>query len=87
MTGFFGQVWFFENTLCAVDVGQIKGRAGMAGIENGSQANAGLKRRDQNSVHLVVNNVTGLSEINRVNDFIVAILFISVKVLGLSTMT
>lgn len=59
----------------------------MARIENGSQANTGLKGSDQAEVYLVVDNVSGLPMINGVDDFIVAIIFIAVEVLGLATVS
>jgi hypothetical protein len=37
-------------------------------------------------VHLVVDNVTDLSEIDRVDDFIIPILFIAIKIFGLTSM-
>lgn len=35
LAGFFGEVGFFENALGGVDVGQVEGRPGMAGVEDG----------------------------------------------------
>lgn len=36
-------------------------------------------------MHLVVNNVTCLAEINRVDDFVVAVFFVTVEILSLAT--
>lgn len=38
-------------------------------------------------MHLVVNNVTCLAEINRVDDFVVAVFFVTVEILSLATVT
>jgi hypothetical protein len=38
-------------------------------------------------VHLVVGNVAGLSEVNGVNDLVVAVVFVAIEILCLSTMT
>jgi hypothetical protein len=38
-------------------------------------------------VHLVIGDVSSLSEVNGVDDLIVAIFFIAIQILGLSTMT
>jgi len=38
-------------------------------------------------VHLIIDNVTNLSEVNRVDDFIIPIFLIAVKILGLASMT
>jgi len=38
-------------------------------------------------VHLVIHNVACCSEVDGINDFIVSIFFIAVKILGLPTVT
>lgn len=43
LTSFFGEVRFFEDALGGVDVGKVEGRAGVAGVEDGGQADAGLQ--------------------------------------------
>lgn len=40
----------------------------------------------QNPVHLVVDNVTSGPEVNRVDNLVVPVLLVTVKVFGLSTM-
>jgi hypothetical protein len=37
-------------------------------------------------MHLVIDNVTDLSEIDRVDDFIIPILFVAIKIFGLTSM-
>jgi hypothetical protein len=87
LAGFLGQVGLLEDALCRVDVGKIEGGTGVARVEDGCQADTGLKGTNHDAVHLVVGNVARLSEIDRVNDFIVTIVFVAVKILCLSTMT
>lgn len=58
----------------------------MARVKDGRQSHARAQRTDQDPMHLVVDNVAGPLEIDRVNHFIVAIVFVSVQVFGLSTM-
>lgn len=38
-------------------------------------------------MHLVVNNVTCLAEVDRVDDFVVAVFFIAIEIFSLTTMT
>lgn len=38
-------------------------------------------------MHLIVSNVTGVAEVNRVDDFVVAVGLITVQVLGLTAMS
>lgn len=38
-------------------------------------------------MHFVVDNVAGLAEINRINDFIVSIILITIEILRLATVT
>lgn len=52
----------------------------MARVENGSQANASAEWTDHDSVHLVVDNMTGLAEIDRIYDLVIAILFVPVEI-------
>lgn len=50
----------------------------MARIENGSQPHAGNKRLDHDAVHLIVGDVAVLSEIDGINDLVVAVGLIAV---------
>lgn len=52
----------------------------MAGIENGRKPYAWLQRVDHDAVHFIINDVTSLSEIHRVDDFVVAIILVAVFV-------
>ena len=80
LASFFGEVGFFENALCGVDVREIEGRARVAGVEDGGQAHTRLKALDHDSVHLIVDDVTDSSEVDRVDDFVIAVLFIAVQI-------
>lgn len=86
LSGFLGEVGFLEYTLGRVNVGQIQSRTRVARVKNGSQSNTGLQRHDHDPVHLVVNNVPDLSEVYRVDDLIVAVLFIAIQIGRLTTM-
>jgi len=55
----------------------------VARVEDGRQTNAGLKRFDNVVMDLVVDNVAVLLEVDRVDDFVVAIFLIAVGILGL----
>ena len=39
--GFFGQVGFLQNTLCGVDIGEVEGSSGMAGVEDRGKTDTG----------------------------------------------
>jgi len=41
----------------------------------------------QYPVHLIVNNVACRSEVDGIDDFVMSILFIAIKILGLPTVT
>lgn len=76
--GFFGQVGLFENALGAVDVGQVEGGAGVAGIEDAGEADARSKGADHDLVHLVVDDVADGAEVDGVDYFVVAVFFVAV---------
>lgn len=57
----------------------------MAGVENGRKADTRLKRLDDHGVDVIVDNVAFRGVVDGVDDFIVAVLFIAVEVLGLTT--
>lgn len=87
LTGLFGEVGFLEDALGGVDVWEIEGGAGMAGVEDGGQADTRLERPDEDAVHLVVDNVAGHAEIDGVDDLVIAIFFIAVEIFGLTAVT
>ena len=84
LASLLGQVGLLENTLCRVDIRQVKRGAGVAGIENGSEPYATDKRLDHDAVHLVVGDVAVLTEIDGVNNFVVAVGLIAIEVLCLT---
>jgi len=65
--GFFGEVGLFEDALRAVDVGQVEGGAGVAGVEDAGEADAGGEGLDEDAVHFVVDNVPDLAEVEGVD--------------------
>lgn len=87
LPGFFGQVGLLEHALRRVNVGQVESGARVARVEDGREAHAGLQRRHHDAVHLVVDNVSSLAKVDGVNDFVVAVLFVAVQILGLSTVS
>ena len=87
LSSFFGQVGFLEHALRAVDVGQVECGAGMARVEDGCEAHTGLEGLHQDAVHFVVDYVAYLAEIDRVDDFVVAVIFVAVEIFGLATMS
>lgn len=38
-------------------------------------------------MHFVVNYVAGISKVDRIDDFVVTVFFISIQIFGLATMT
>lgn len=56
----------------------------MARVEDGGQANTGSERLDDVKVDFVVDDVSCLLEVHRVDDFVVAVFFVAVDVFGLS---
>lgn len=84
LTSFLGQVGLLEHTLGGVEVRQVKGGAGMTRIEDGGESHTGLEGCDHDTVHLVVDNVTGRAEIHWIDDLVVAIIFVAVEILGLT---
>lgn len=87
LAGFLGQVRLLEHTLGRVDVWEVEGGTGVAGIENGGQSDSGLERRNHDTVHLVINNVASSAEVHWVNYFIVAVVLVTVKVLCLTAVS
>jgi hypothetical protein len=87
LTSLLGEVGLLENTLCGIYVRQIQSGARVARVEYSCQSYTSLKWPDHNSMHLIVGNVTDLAEIYRVDDFIVAIRFITIQILCLSAVT
>ena len=75
-----GKIWFLENTLSRVDVWQVECGAGVAGVEDGGQAHTWLEGLYHDAVHLIVNDVACYSEVDGVDDFVVAVVFVAVKI-------
>lgn len=79
-----GQVGLLEDALCGVDVGQVEGGAGVTGVEDGCEADAGLEGLDHDAVHFVVGDVAALAKVDGVDDLVVAVGLVAVEVLGLA---
>lgn len=84
---FFGQVGLLQNTLGRVDVWQIHDRSAVARVKDSCKAHASLKRLDDAEVDLVVDDVSCLLMVDWVDDFVGAIVFIAVNVLGLTAVS
>lgn len=59
----------------------------MAGVEDCGQSYTGLQWLDHDSVHLVIDNMSDLAEINWVDDLVISVFFISIKILSLTAVT
>ena len=81
---FFGEIGLFEDALGGVDVGEVEGGAGVAGVEDCGQADAGGEGHYEDAVHFVVDDVAGLAEVDWVDDFVVTVVFVAVEVFGLT---
>lgn len=57
----------------------------MTGVEDGSETNTRLKRPDDHGVDVIIDNVSLGSMVDGVDDFIVTVVFVTIKVLGLTT--
>lgn len=87
LAGFLGEVGLLEDALGGVDVGEVEGGAGVAGVEDGGEADAGLEGGHHDAVHFVVDDVTDLAEVDGVDDLVVAVGFVAVEVFGLASVT
>jgi len=81
---FLGQVGLLDDARGRVDVGQVERGARVARVEDGGQAHARLQRLYHDTVHLVVDNVPCCPEVDGIDDFIVAVVLVTVEVLGLA---
>lgn len=57
----------------------------MARVEDTGKAYTWLKRGDHDGVHLIINNVSDLSEIDRVDDFIVTVVLVAIQIFRLTS--
>lgn len=72
------QVGLLEDALGRVNVWQVECGTGVARIEDGCKAYARLQWAHQDSMHLVVGDVSDLAEIDRVDDLVVAVILIAI---------
>lgn len=59
----------------------------MARVEDGRQTDTLLERLDHVVVNLIVNDVAVVLKVDRVDNFVVAIVFVAVLVFGLSAVS
>lgn len=86
LASLLGQIGLLEDALGRVYIGQVEGGSRVTGIEYGRQPHATSQRLDHDSVHLVIGDMTVLSEVDGVNDLVVAVGLVAVEVFCLSTM-
>ena len=87
LAGFLEQVGLLEHTLGAVDVRQVERGPRVAGVENGGEAHAGEEGFNHDEVHFVIDNVAGGAEVDGVDYFVVAVIFVAIEVRGLAAVT
>ena len=58
----------------------------MAGIKDSGQAHAGLKALHHDPVHFVIHDVADHTKVDGINDFIIAVFFVTVKIGCLAAM-
>ena len=85
LAGLLGEIGLLEDALGGVDVGKIEGGTRMARVEDGCETHAARQGSHHDAVHLVVGNVSDLSEIDRVDDLVETVFFVAIEVLGLAT--
>lgn len=85
LTSLLGKVRLLDHALGAVDVGQIKNGAGVAAVEDAGQAHTRLERLHDSKVNLIVDDVAGGLEVNRVDNLIKAVFLITVGIFSLPT--
>jgi hypothetical protein len=56
----------------------------VAGVEDRSEPHAGFQWLDHDPVHLVVDNMSDIAEIDRVDDLVVPVLLVAIEILGLA---
>jgi hypothetical protein len=83
---FLGKVWLLENAKSRVDVRQVERSTRMTGVEDGCKPDACLQRPYHDPVHLVVGDVTSVSEVYGVDDFIITVRLVAIQVFGLTSM-
>lgn len=86
LSSFLGQVRLLENTLGRVNVRQIEGGTRMARVKDGCQTHTGLQRSNHDTMHLIISDVACLPEVDGIDNLVIAIVLIAIKILGLSTM-
>jgi hypothetical protein len=84
---FLGEVGLLEDTLGRVDIWEVESGPRVAGVEYGRESYTSRQGRNHDSVHLVVRDVPILPKIHGVDDLVVTIRLVSVKVFCLSTVT
>lgn len=84
LAGLLGEVRLLEGALGRVHIGKVENGARVARVEDARQAHTGLERCHTYRVDLVVDNVACLLEVDRVDDLIVAVVFVAVRVLCLT---
>jgi hypothetical protein len=87
LPSFFGQIGLLEHTLRAVEVREIERRATVAGVEDRSESDPWLERGYHDSVHFIVDNMACGAEVDGVDDFVVAVVFIAIQIFRLSSMS
>lgn len=56
----------------------------MAGVEDGGETDTGREAADHDVVHFVVDNVAVCTEVDGVDDFVVAVFFVAIEIFGLT---
>jgi len=59
----------------------------VAAVEDGGETHACLQRLDDVMVDLIVDDVAGLLEVNRVNDLVVSVFLVAIQILGLTSVS
>ena len=87
LAGFFCKVGLLEYTLRGVDAWKVQSRARVTRVEDSGQTHTGNEILDHDEVHLIINNVACLAEVDRVDDLVIAVFLVTVDIFCLTTVT
>ena len=83
LAGLGEEVGLFDRSLGGIHIWQIERRARVTRVENRRETASGREGAYHYIVHLVVDDMAGLLEVDGVDDFVVSVVLVAVEVFGL----